>query len=276
MTPLSRRDFVIGGAAALGGLVIGGAAATVANRGSALPQPSPSTAGLTFDQWLQTRQAPYFIGHRGAGGVAPEHTLPSYQMALAWGAQCVEISVVMSSDHVLFCLHDLTLDRTTTMKGPASSKTAAELDTAKVSIPRLGPRWTGVNMPPMPRLSDVLTELGGKAVLCIEPKDDSAYPVLIDMIKEHKLEKSVMIKLDASSPRIATAKSAGFPVFAYLGNAQVATEQAVVALAKRLDPQRDALVLPARDDHDLMPRQAVPDRGGHRGAGLGVPGTSAT
>lgn len=253
MTPLSRRDLIIGGSATLGGLVLGGVVVNLARDGAALPQASASPTAFTYDSWLASRQVPYYIGHRGAGGVAPEHTLPSYQMALAWGAQCLEISVVISSDKVPFCLHDLTLDRTTTMKGPASAKTAVELDQARVSIPRLGPKWTGANMPPMPRLADVLKDVGGKAVLCIEPKDDSAYQPIIDLIKQQQLEQSVVIKLDASSPRIDMAKKEGYPVFAYLGNADVATAAAVTSLAKRLDPKRDVMVLPARDDHALMP-----------------------
>jgi len=266
MTPISRRDLIVGGSAAVGGALIGGAAMSAWTGNLALPQPSPSATDLTFDAWTARRSAPYFIGHRGTGGVAPEHTSPSYLRALEKGAECIEISVVMSSDGVLYCLHDLILDRTTTMKGEVRAQKSTELDLAMVSIPRLGPHWAGANMPSMPRLADVLDQVRGKAVLCIEPKDDSAYPRLIEMIREKSIETSVMIKLDASSPRIAMAKKEGFPVFAYLGNAEVATESAVVALAKRLDPTRDALVLPARNEFDLMPPELF-----QTAVGTGVP-----
>ena len=266
MTPISRRDLIVGGSAAVGGIVIGGTTLALATGTLPFPKPTPSPTALTYDSWVARRAAPYYIGHRGAGGVVPEHTVPSYLKALEWGAECLEISVVMSSDKVLYCLHDLTLDRTTTMKGEVSSKTSAQLEAVRVSIPRLGPRWAGANMPPMPRLSDVLDQVGGKAVLCIEPKDDSAYPPLIEMIKQYKLESSVMIKLDASSPRIAMAKKEGFPVFAYLGNAEVATNDAITQLAKRLDPKRDALVLPAANEFDLMPAELI-----QRAVATGVP-----
>lgn len=266
MTPVSRRDLIVGGSAALGGVLVGGAALSVWASQTPPQQQAPTLNEFTYDQWLNTRTAPYYIGHRGAGGVLPEHTLPSYLKALEWGAQCLEISVVMSSDRVLYCLHDLTLDRTTTMKGEVRTRSSSELDAARVSIPRLGPRWAGPNMPPMPRLRDVLEEVRGKAVLCIEPKDDDAYPPLIELITELKLEQSVMIKLDASSPRIAMAKEASLPVFAYLGNAKVATPDAARLLSKRLDPVRDAIVLPARDNHDLMPAKLF-----EAAVGTGVP-----
>ncbi len=266
MTPLSRRDLIIGASATVGGLVAGGVVVGLSTKG-AVPSPSITPpVEVSVDRWLQERRAPYYIGHRGAGGVVPEHTIPSYLQALQWGADCIEISVVLSADRVLYCLHDLTLDRTTTMTGVVRSMPSAELDKTKVAVPRLGPRWTGANMPAMPRLADVLTEVGGKAVLCIEPKDDDAYPPLMEMIAARKLENSVIIKLDASSPRIEMAKGSGFPVFAYLGNAQAATVQGVTALAKRLDPRRDVLVLPARDGHKLMPPKVF-----QTAVGTGVP-----
>ena len=176
MTPLSRRDLLIGGGSAVVGAGLATTAVVLTNRSGA-PAATPSASPhASVADWAERRSAPYFIGHRGVGGVIPEHTLPSYFKALEWGADCIEISVVMSSDAVLYCLHDLTLDRTTTMKGAVRTKSSSEVDQARVTIPRLGPRWQGPNMPPVPRLSDVLQQVGGKAVLCIEPKDDAAYP----------------------------------------------------------------------------------------------------
>ena len=251
MSRLSRRDLLVGG----GSLVVGAAAggSVVASWPAKTAASSAERVPITVADWTARRKPPYYIAHRGAGDVVPEHTLPGYRQALSWGAECIEISVVMSSDRVLYCLHDVTLDRTTTLKGPVRTRTSTQLDTARVSIPRLGPRWSGPNQPAVPRLADVLKEVGGRAVLCIEPKDDAAYPSLVEMIASMKLESSVMIKLDASSPRIAAAKKAGYPVFAYLGNPTTANETAVVQLARRLDPRRDVLVLPARRGLDLMP-----------------------
>ena len=44
---------------------------------------------------------------------APEHTLAAYRLALAMGADFVEQDLQMTSDGVLVCLHDTTLERTT-------------------------------------------------------------------------------------------------------------------------------------------------------------------
>jgi glycerophosphoryl diester phosphodiesterase len=259
---IRRRDVLaLGGAALLGaaiaGATVGGWRTSVGTANSDTapePVPWPTTPTskpafrrrLTVDAWRQNRRAPYYIAHRGAADVVPEHTFPSYQRALDWGADCLEISVVMSGDQELYCLHDLTLDRTTTLRGVVAQKAARVIDTARVTVPRLGTGWSRANMPRMPRLTDVLNTIGGHAVLCIEAKDDSAYPSMVDEIEAAGLKDTTMIKVDASSSRLQMAKDAGYPVFAYLGNPEVATASAISALGKRLDAGRDVLVLPAR------------------------------
>lgn len=266
MTPLSRRELIIGGSAVLGGVVLGGVALSALRGDLPSPTPAPSVDVVTSESWRATRTGTYYIGGRGAGGVIPEHTVPSYLKALEWGAGCLEISVVLSADRVLYCLQDLTLDRTTTLTGEVRTKTSAELDAARVSVPRLGPRWSGANMPPVPRLRDVLEQVKGKAVLCIEPRDPAAYPPLIDLIGELKLQASTIIKLDASSSRIATAKEAGFPVVAYLADSKAATPSAIRTAAGRLDPAQDALLLPAADGTELLPAERF-----QTAVGTGVP-----
>jgi glycerophosphoryl diester phosphodiesterase/Zn-dependent protease with chaperone function len=56
------------------------------------------------------------IGHRGASGYAPEHTLASYRLALEMGVDYVEQDLAVTKDGVLICLHDPTLDRTTNVE----------------------------------------------------------------------------------------------------------------------------------------------------------------
>ena len=60
---------------------------------------------------------PLVIGHRGASGFVPEHTLQSYRLAIKLGADYVEPDLVMTKDHVLIARHEPILgdsDPTTT------------------------------------------------------------------------------------------------------------------------------------------------------------------
>ena len=53
------------------------------------------------------------VGHRGTAGLAPEHTIASYDLALDNGADYIEQDLRMTSDGVLVVVHDEDLDRTT-------------------------------------------------------------------------------------------------------------------------------------------------------------------
>lgn len=53
------------------------------------------------------------IAHRGASGYLPEHTLPAYAAAYAYGADYIEPDCVMTSDGRLIALHDIHLEGTT-------------------------------------------------------------------------------------------------------------------------------------------------------------------
>ncbi len=56
---------------------------------------------------------PIVIGHRGASGYRPEHTLASYELAMDQGADFVEPDLVMTKDGVLVCRHENEISGTT-------------------------------------------------------------------------------------------------------------------------------------------------------------------
>ncbi|MDX2274020.1 MAG: glycerophosphodiester phosphodiesterase [Hyphomonadaceae bacterium] len=56
---------------------------------------------------------PIVIAHRGASGERPEHTLASYRLAIAQGADFIEPDLVMTKDGVLVCRHENEIGGTT-------------------------------------------------------------------------------------------------------------------------------------------------------------------
>ena len=58
-------------------------------------------------------QKPLVIGHRGASGYVPEHTLTSYFIAMQFGADYVEPDLVMTKDGVLVARHENEIGGTT-------------------------------------------------------------------------------------------------------------------------------------------------------------------
>ncbi|GLY00038.1 MULTISPECIES: glycerophosphodiester phosphodiesterase [Actinoplanes] len=56
---------------------------------------------------------PLIVGHRGASGYRPEHTLASYELAARLGADYMEPDLVITSDGVLVCRHEPEIGGTT-------------------------------------------------------------------------------------------------------------------------------------------------------------------
>lgn len=69
------------------------------------------TAGASSGWADMTR--PIVIGHRGASGFRPEHTLASYRLAIEQGADFIEPDLVATRDGVLIARHENDLSGTT-------------------------------------------------------------------------------------------------------------------------------------------------------------------
>ena len=61
----------------------------------------------------QGARRPIVIAHRGASGERPEHTMASYRLAIAQGADFIEPDLVMTRDGVLVCRHENEISGTT-------------------------------------------------------------------------------------------------------------------------------------------------------------------
>ncbi len=79
------------------------AVATAAPTAVAAPAPTPDEEGAQ----------PLVIGHRGASGYRPEHTLASYELAARMGADFIEPDLVTTADGVLVARHEPEIGGTT-------------------------------------------------------------------------------------------------------------------------------------------------------------------
>jgi glycerophosphoryl diester phosphodiesterase len=118
------------------------------------------------------------IAHRGASGLAPENTLPAFDLAVAQGADGLELDVRLSADGVPVVCHDPTLDRTTDREGPVSALALEGLRLADAGARFAGAqaafpyRGRGVTIP---TLAQVL-ERHPQTPLLIELKVEAAAP----------------------------------------------------------------------------------------------------
>ena len=83
-----------------------------------------------------TGKDPLVVGHRGAAGYRPEHTLASYKLATELGADFIEPDLVSTKDRVLIARHEPMLSGTTDVAARpefASRKTTKMLDGVSVT-----------------------------------------------------------------------------------------------------------------------------------------------
>ncbi len=72
-----------------------------------------SAPAMASDRDKDDRAEPLVIGHRGASGYRPEHTLASYALAARMGADFVEPDLVITKDGVLVARHEPEIEDTT-------------------------------------------------------------------------------------------------------------------------------------------------------------------
>src|SRR3990172_151413 len=102
------------------------------------------------------------VGHRGAGGYAPENTLASFRKALELKVDMFELDVRLCRSGEVVVLHDETVDRTTDGSGAAGDLSFSQLK--KLEAGR-GEK--------IPTLEEVLELAAGKCGVNIELKGEN-------------------------------------------------------------------------------------------------------
>ena len=169
-------------------------------------------------------QAAELHGHRGARGLAPENTIPSFREALRHGVDCIEIDVGMTKDRSIVIHHDRTLNPNIArldgkwIADPVALKQLTINELVTYDVGRLRPdtryalkypKQVAVDGTRIPLLQDLLTmpELTTNKRTClnIEIKTSPLKPdetfspsqiseALIDVLKQHDFQDRVRIQ----------------------------------------------------------------------------------
>ena len=94
-------------------VVIAIAAVTASTLSSVAAAPQEREAASTESTAGRPDAVPLVIGHRGASGYRPEHTLASYELAARMGADFIEPDLVSTKDGVLIARHENDITGTT-------------------------------------------------------------------------------------------------------------------------------------------------------------------
>jgi glycerophosphoryl diester phosphodiesterase len=238
------------------------------------------------------------IAHRGASGHAPEHTFAAYDLALELGCDYLEQDLQMTSDGVLVCMHDETLERTAADgRGRVIDRGWDELRELDVgswfnrAYPAAGrPEFVGQHIP---RLDEVLERYRDRTAFYIETKKPEEAPgmeaALLRLLADHDLigparqEWRVLVQsFSEASLRTIRAAEPGLPLIQLIprrtGARRIRRRLAAIAgYAVGIGPEhRDVDAMLIADAHALglhvHPYTVNEEREMRRLADLGVDG----
>lgn len=139
---------------------------------------------------------PLLIGHRGAAGLAPENTMPSFREAAdRWAVDMIELDVRATADARCVVIHDATVDRTTDGTGAVAEMTLAELRRLdagyRFTDGRGGHPFRGQGVR-VPTLDEVLTAFPALR-FTVEIKAGTAQAPLLEVIRKHRAVDRVLV-----------------------------------------------------------------------------------
>ena len=136
---------------------------------------------------------PIIFGHRGACAHAPENTLASFELALAHGADAIELDAKLTADRQVVVIHDQTVERTTNGQGRVNQLKLEEIRRLDAGS-HFDIAFKGE---PVPTLEEILTKVSVRTFTNIEltnyasPNDE--LPILVaELVKRLGMQDRVM------------------------------------------------------------------------------------
>ncbi len=134
------------------------------------------------------------FGHRGARGLAPENTLPAFDLALKYKMDGVELDIHESADGALIVMHDESVDRTTNGKGYIKEMNLNQIKSLDAGI-KFSPKYAGTKVPTLPEVFDRYRD---KLLYKVEIKHSYEYypnieEKVLEVVENFRLKKNVQI-----------------------------------------------------------------------------------
>lgn len=142
---------------------------------------------------LENLPHPAIIAHRGASLRAPENTLAAFELAVAQGADAIELDTKLSADGHPVVIHDATVDRTTDGRGRVRDLPLAELRRLDAG----GFMADGFRGERIPTLEEVFEQFGKRIFINVEltnyntPRDHLVESVSV-LVRKFGLQKQIL------------------------------------------------------------------------------------
>ena len=124
------------------------------------------------------------IAHRGASAYYPENTIPSFEGAIAMGADMVELDVQLTADKEVVVFHDEKISRCTDGRGRIADYTLAALKKLDAGS------WCGKKFKntKIPTLSEVMDVCKNRIAVNVEIKTEAVDKIISGGIEERCLK----------------------------------------------------------------------------------------
>ncbi len=139
--------------------------------------------------WLQNYTRPLIIGHRGASAHAPENTLAAFRLAMAQGADGIELDVKRCASGEVVVMHDETVDRTTGGTGKVHELTLEQLRTLDAG--------QGERVPTLDEVLDLTATSSQPFLVNIEVTNyttlnDGLEKLVVEVVKRHNCAERIL------------------------------------------------------------------------------------
>lgn len=142
---------------------------------------------------------PLVIAHRGASGFAPENTLAAFSLAVALGADGIEMDVQMSAEGQPVVIHDARVNRTTNGAGVVSRLTLDQLQRLDAGS------WFERRLSRRPRVRAVLERIHSEAGTAAPRYSGEPVPSLEDVLVLLKHARLEQIYVELKPNRVSQA-----------------------------------------------------------------------
>ena len=123
----------------------------------------------------------YVLAHRGYSGKAPENTMAAFELALAAGADGLELDVHITKDGEVVVIHDHTLERTTNGRGRVEELTYSELAQFDAGS-WFGEEFRGQRLPKLSEVCELIR--GTDKIFNVELKTGVGFQTLTEKVAE--------------------------------------------------------------------------------------------
>jgi len=157
--------------------------------------------------YIPGKSKPYLMAHRGNRVLCPENTFASFRHAIKDGADILETDLHLTSDNVIVCIHDATVDRTTDGQGAVAEMTLKHLKSLSASYGRV--EFKNEKIPTLTELAHIIPK---DVALALELKSDRfleadvCHKMADELRKQDVFERAVVLSF--SMARLQSVKAA--------------------------------------------------------------------